>query len=272
MFPTCGYVNDPQLAARNLQQAAEARGARFRFNAKVAEIRRGGGRVEGVTLADGTAIDAPVVVNVAGPHSSVVNRLAGIEAEMAVRTRPLRQEVAYVPAPPGVDFAARGLICADGDVGCYWRSDTGNKLLIGGMEPPCDPLEWVDADDWNRELTEQWTAQVYRAALRIPTLPIPQQAQGVAALYDVSDDWIPIYDRSSLPGYYMACGTSGNQFKNAPLAGVLMAELIGACEAGHDHDREPVKVTGRYTGFEIDLGHFSRLREINSESSFSVLG
>ena len=70
--------------------------------------------------------------------------------------------------------------------------------MIGSLEPDCDPLEWADADDWNRELTEQWTAQVYRAALRIPTLPIPQQAQGIAALYDVSDDWIPIYDRSSL--------------------------------------------------------------------------
>lgn len=272
LFPTCGYVADPQLAARNLQHAAEARGARFRFNAKVVEIRRAAGRVRGVRLADGTEIDAPVVVNVAGPHSSVVNRMAGVDGEMSVHTRPLRQEAAYVPAPAGVDFGRRGLICADGDVGCYWRSDVGNKLLIGGLEPACDPLEWTDADDWNRELTEQWTAQVYRAALRIPTLPIPQQAQGVAALYDVSDDWIPIYDRSGLPGYYMACGTSGNQFKNAPLAGVLMAELIGACEAGHDHDRDPLKVVGRYTGFAIDLGFFSRLRAINSESSFSVLG
>ena len=70
----------------------------------------------------------------------------------------------------------------------------------------------------------------------------------------------------------MAVGTSGNQFKNAPLAGVLMAELILACEAGRDHDRDPLKVTGRYTGFEIDLGFFSRLRPVNRESSFSVLG
>jgi sarcosine oxidase subunit beta len=271
-FPTSGYVSDPQLAARNLQRAAEARGGRFRFRSKVAEIRRGGGRVAGVTLADGTAIGAPVVVNVAGPHSSAVNRMAGVDGEMSVGTRPLRQEVAYVPAPAGVDYGERGLLCADGDVGCYWRSDVGNKLLIGGMEPECDSLEWADPDDWNRELTEQWTAQVYRAALRMPTLPIPQQAQGIAALYDVSDDWIPIYDRSSLPGYYMAVGTSGNQFKNAPLAGVLMAELIEACEAGRDHDRDPLKVKGRRTGLEIDLGFFSRLRPVNPESSFSVLG
>ena len=260
-------MNDPQLAARNLQQAAEARGARFRFNAKVAEIRRGGGRVEGVTLADGTAIDAPVVVNVAGPHSSVVNRMAGIEAEMSVRTRPLRQEVAYVPAPAGVDFAARGPDLCRRRCRLLLALRHRQQAADRRHGAACDPLEWADADDWNRELTEQWTAQVYRAALRIPTLPIPQQAQGIAALYDVSDDWIPIYDRSSLAGYYMAVGTSGNQFKNAPLAGVLMAELIGACEAGHDHDREPVKVTGRYTGFEIDLGFFSRLRAVNATAA-----
>ena len=89
----------------------------------------------------------------------------------------------------------------------------------------------------------------------------------MAALYDVSDDWIPIYDRSSLPGFYMAVGTSGNQFKNAPLAGVLMAELIGACEAGRDHDRDPVTVTGHYTGCAIDLGFFSRLRQVNATAA-----
>lgn len=273
LFPTCGYVADPQLAARNLQRAAELRGARFRFNARVVAVERRGGRVAGVRLADGASVAAPVVVNVAGPHSAVVNGLAGVLDEMGVRTRPLRQEVAYLPAPPGVDLVARPLICADGDVGCYWRSEVGNKLLIGGMEPACDPLEWVDdPDDWNDGLTEQWTAQVYRAALRIPTLPIPSQAQGIAALYDVSDDWIPIYDRTGLGGYYMAVGTSGNQFKNAPLVGVLMAELILACENGHDHDQAPLRHVGRHTGRELDLGFFSRLRQVNRDSSFSVLG
>ena len=103
-------------------------------------------------------------------------------------------------------------------------------------------------------------------------MPIPQQAQGIVALYDVSDDWIPIYDKTSLGGYYMAVGTSGNQFKNAPLVGVLMAELVTACEAGHDHDRDPIRIKGRYTGLELDLGFASRLRQVHKDSSFSVLG
>jgi sarcosine oxidase subunit beta len=59
---------------------------------------------------------------------------------------------------------------------------------------------------------EQWKLQVYRLAKRFPGLPIPNQPQGIVDLYDVSDDWLPIYDQSSLDGFYMAIGTSGNQF------------------------------------------------------------
>ena len=140
-----------------------------------------------------------MVVNVAGPHS-LGGQPAGRDrgGDGGAHAAAAAGGRLGAGAGRGRFRAARPLICADGDVGCYWRSDTGNKLLIGSLEPACDPLEWADADDWNRELTEQWTAQVYRAALRIPTLPIPQQAQGMAALYDVSDDWIPIYDRASL--------------------------------------------------------------------------
>jgi sarcosine oxidase subunit beta len=88
----------------------------------------------------------------------------------------------------------------------------------------------------------------------------------------VSDDWIPIYDKSDLTGFYMAIGTSGNQFKNAGVAGHLIAELIEACQSGLDHDHNSLQVSGRYTGLTINTGAFSRLREINRDSSFSVRG
>ena len=109
-------------------------------------------------------------------------------------------------------------------------------------------------------------------ALRFPSLAIPNHPKGIADLYDVTDDWMPIYDKSDLRGYYMAIGTSGNQFKNAPMAGVMMTELIEACEGGHDHDRDPVKVKCRYTDSTLNVGFYSRNREINQDSSFSVLG
>jgi sarcosine oxidase subunit beta len=271
-FPCAGYVSDPQLAAHNAERAAEAKGAVFRFNAEVVAIRRAGGRVAGVTLTSDEAVDAPVVVNIAGPHSFKINRMAGVEDGMTIRTRALKQEVAHVPFPAGFDFEAAGLVTSDSDVGCYCRPEIGNHILIGSEDPPCDPREWVDPDDYDRNFSEQWQVQVQRVAQRIPGLPVTSPVRGVVDLYDVSDDWIPIYDQSDLRGFYMAVGTSGNQFKNAPVVGAMMAELIIACEAGLDHDRDPLPFRLDRTGRTLNLGFFSRNRPINPESSFSVLG
>ena len=61
-FRDGGYVSDPQLSTHNLQRAAEAKGASFRFNAKVTDIRQANGRVAGITLDGGEQSDAPVVI------------------------------------------------------------------------------------------------------------------------------------------------------------------------------------------------------------------
>jgi sarcosine oxidase subunit beta len=271
-FPTAGYINDPQLASHNLQRAAEAVGATFLFNRKVVEIPRAGGRVAGVVLDDGTRIEAPLLINVAGPHSNVINRMAGVDDDMKITTRALRQEVVHVPSPAGFDFEKAGFVVSDSDIGCYVRPETGNHILVGSEDPECDEREWVDPDHYDRDFSDQWTTQAYRLAQRVPNLGIPSRKRGCVDLYDVTADWLPIYDRSSLPGYYMAIGTSGNQFKNAPVVGMLMSELIEYCEAGNDHDAVPYHYRLNNVDHELDLKSFSRLREINPDSSFSVLG
>ncbi|CAN5597888.1 hypothetical protein BH24ACT5_BH24ACT5_15670 [soil metagenome] len=86
-----GYIDDPMLAAHNLAHAARTAGCEFRFGATVTAIRQEDGHVVGVTLADATDIDAPVVVNVGGPHSSGINAMAGVTDEMRIGHRPLRQ-------------------------------------------------------------------------------------------------------------------------------------------------------------------------------------
>jgi len=272
--PDSGYVSDPQLATHNLQRAAEAKGGEFRFNVEVADIRRADGRVAGVTLADGTEIDAPVVVNVAGPHSFVINRMAGVYDSMNIKTRALRHEVHHVPSPAGIDYERDGLHSSDPDLAIYVRPESGNNILIGSEDPTCDSQVWVDdPDDYDDVVSDaQWNAQVLRLARRMPSLGVPNEKKGIVDLYDVSDDWIPIYDRTDLDGFYVAIGSSGNQFKNAPVAGYCMSELIDAIENGHDHDADPLVVTGVYTGLEMDMGFYRRNREINANSSFSVNG
>lgn len=272
--PRSGYVSDPMQATHNLQRAAEAKGGRFLFNTSVVAIEGAGDRVTGVELGDGGRIEAPIVINVAGPHSAVINRMAGAEEGMNIKTQPLRHEVHHVHSPAGLDFERDGCHFSDGDNAIYFRPESGNNILVGSEDPDCDPRVWVeDPDEYERGVTEaQWQAQVYRLARRIPSLGIPNERRGVVDLYDVSDDWIPIYDRSDVGGFYMAVGTSGNQFKNAGPVGRLMAELIDRCENGHDHDADPVQVESRFTGRTIDLGFYSRRRELSADSSFSVNG
>jgi len=281
--PEGGYMSDPALSAHNIMRAAEAKGSEFLFKAEVVDIRSKDGQALGVTLKDGTQIDAPVIVNVGGPHSYKINQMAeGVYEGCNIKTKALRHEVMHCPSPEGYDYYNNGCHTSDGDLGTYYRPEVGNMFLIGSEDPECDPREWVDPDEFyagkggsgrDNQLTDaQWKAQCYRLARRVPTLQIPNQPRGVCDLYDCSDDWIPIYDKSDMKGFYMAIGSSGNQYKNAPIAGLMMAQLIDACEKGMDHDKEPLQFKLPYTGRVIDVGFFSRKREINYNSSFSVNG
>jgi glycine/D-amino acid oxidase-like deaminating enzyme len=273
--PDGGFVDDPQLAAVNLADAAARAGARLVLHRRVVDVPRHGDRVAGVVLDDGARIDAPVVVNVAGPWSTALNRLAGVGDDFTIAVRPMRQEVHHVPAPPGYNPGTDlGPVVADIDLGTYMRATPGDGLLVGGTEPECDPFQWVDDPDSASPHPTQavYDAQTVRAARRFPELRVPTAMSGIAGVYDVAQDWTPIYDRTSLPGFYVAMGTSGNQFKNAPVAGRFLAMLVDRVEAGHDHDGDPLTYVGEHTGLAIDLGAFSRRRAINAESSGTVMG
>src|SRR6188472_2701034 len=242
--PDAGYVDDATLAAHNLAAAARRHG-------------------EG-----SEAIDCDVLVNAAGPWSGAVNALAGAGADFAVTSRPLRQEVHWLPAP-----SQEALALADPDLGVYLRPTTAG-ILVGGMEPECDPLEWLvrpeDADQHVTAATYQ--AQSVRAARRVRDLKVPNRPTGIVGVYDVPTDWAPIYDRTARPGYYVAMGTSGNQFKNAPVVGQLMAALVAAVEGGHDHDRDPLVWTAPRTGQRLALSTYSRLRRVDPDAPTNVMG
>ena len=266
-----GYISDPSLSAVNLADAAKRHGAHFRFKEEIVAILKSESRVLGVRLASGEELTADVVVNVAGPWSGALNKMAGVGSDFTVEIAPMRQEVHHVDAPPGMES---GPVIGDLDVGVYMRSTPGGGFLVGGTEPECDDMQWIEnPDQANMSRTQDlYDAQVTRAARRFPDLKVPPVAKGIAGVYDVSSDWTPIYDRSELDGFYLAIGTSGNQFKNAPGAGLIMAKLIDYVEGGGDHDTHPLVVTGSHTGLPIDLATFSRKRQRNENSSGTVMG
>jgi hypothetical protein len=71
-----------------------------------------------------------------------------------------------------------------------------------------------------------------------------------------------VYDRTEREGFFVAIGTSGNQFKNAPVVGRIMSALI----KGED------TLTGVHTGLAVGLSAFRRDRERNADSTGTVLG
>ena len=257
--------------------AAQAQGAEFCFNRSIQEIRRDDKKVHGVTLDDGRELDAPIVVNAAGGFSFVVSRMAGVDKEMKIQTRALRKQVTTIPAPEGMDYEQTGFHISDPDNGSYIIPHPNNHMMVGSVDPACDPKEWIeDPADFNRDIDQdQWLAQVSRVVRKVQGARIPEKKSGYADLYDVTDDWLPIYDRSNLKGFYMAIGTSGNQFKTAPVVGLCMAELIDHCEKDgqhQDHDIEPISVTTYYRQYQLNMGIYSRLRTLNADSSYSVYG
>jgi glycine/D-amino acid oxidase-like deaminating enzyme len=281
-----GYVSDPLLAAQNFATAAKREGVNFRFKKAIVGIEKDAttGRVAGVRVKDfdnqnkkvldsgNELIAADAVVNVAGPWSTLINQMAGAGSDFTVELKPLRAEVHQISTPKDI---LKGPIMGDLDLGTYVRSGPGGITLVGGTEPECDELEWVEpdkVDEVNMTRTvEVFESQTYRFARRFPAAQIPSSPVGVVGVYDVSSDWTPIYDKTDVPGFYVAIGTSGNQFKNATGAGLIMAHLITEVENGAEHDKNPVVYNCINTKLAINLGTFSRKRARNTTSG-TVMG
>jgi sarcosine oxidase subunit beta len=268
-----GYVVSPGLATQNLRLAAERDGVQFLLNHEVTRIMSldsGGFRVE---FANDDTVKCDVVVNIAGPHSTQVNQMAGVR--LPLETRALRREVHALANPQHA--AADGVqvpVVGDINSGIYFRPEAGGReLIVGTTDPDCDESEWIaDPDDFNESVSDPYyQRQCLRLMKRFPDVRL-SPARGVAALYDVTvRDWYPIVDRTDLPGYYVCIGTSGSSFKTAPVLGRLVTEIIDACESGRDVDNDPVILKLPRAGTSVDTRFLSRLRG-DIESSGSVIG
>src|SRR5437879_11242210 len=87
-----------------------------------------------------------------------------------------------------------------------------------------------------------------RTGRAVPRLADARYRRGYAGAFDITPDWMPILDESSLRGFFIAAGMSGHGFKLAPAVGELMASLI---------TRTPPPVSpvpfalGRFTGTTV---------------------
>jgi sarcosine oxidase subunit beta len=266
-----GYVVFPALVAQNLRQAAERAGVVFRFNRRITAIEPGATRRFHLELAGGESLDADVVINVAGPHSGIVNRMAGVT--LPLETRPLRREV-HAQTNPLYESGVPLPIVGDLDGGIYFRPESrGRDIIVGSTDPQCDVLEFVDdPDNFDRGVTQLYRErQSLRLMKRVPSVTLGRP-RGIADLYDVTlQDWYPIVDSTDRPGYYVCIGTSGSSFKTAPVLGMLTAQIVEACESGRDTDAAPIQLELPRIGISVDTRFLSRNRATLQTTS-TVIG
>ncbi|MDE0020093.1 MAG: FAD-dependent oxidoreductase [Candidatus Poribacteria bacterium] len=258
-----GYVDMPSLAARNMMGAALATGnARLYLNAQAVDFPDNGVVID--QNGERKTIQADAVLNAAGPHSYLVNALAG--CPLPLTTAPNRQQFIDARETAALARHPDTPLCVDLLNGFYMKPDS-RRFRVGAILPKDERDFAPDPDRFDARLSDAFAEEKTRALRRRMPEARLEEAGGGAALYDVTvADWKPVIDKMDREGYFAAVGTSGAWFKGAPVIGRLTERLMSAnLLGGIDTDAAPLTVPLPYTGQELDMRAFSRRRSPGPE-------
>ncbi len=219
-------IADPNGVTMGFARSAQAEGVSILRETEVTGVRVIGGRVAGVETTGG-AIDAPVVVNAAGPHARAIGRMAGLDVPVEAYRRHIF--IAQPPASGGRwNVPDSRIMVIDFESTFYFHRE-GAGVLFGMGDPHETP---------SFDLTVQWDflEQVSPvAARRLPALADAPIAHAWAGLYEVTPDANPIIGAArDLPGFFLINGFSGHGFQHSPAAGRILADVITGRDPGMD--------------------------------------
>jgi glycine/D-amino acid oxidase-like deaminating enzyme len=216
--PGSGYA-DPHLTVNGYADAARRYGAHFLLDTEVTGIRFSGDHVVGVDTPV-LQLDAPMVVNCAGPWGARIAQMANVSVPInacRVQVAVFRRPAKYTAHPVVLDFVHA----------TYFRAETGNLSLVGLIDPH-EADDVVDPDYYREHLDTHFVSHVGERWLeRCPAMEYSQATGGYAGLYAVTPDWHPIVDE--VPpgsGCFICAGFSGHGFKLAPAVGAMTADLL----------------------------------------------
>lgn len=219
-------IADPSGVTHGFANAARAKGVEIRRRAEVTGITLTGGRVTGVETTAGR-IDAPIVVNAAGPWAGRVAALAGCELPIV----PLRRHI-FIAASESGQWAGGApesrIMVIDFESTFYFHRE-GAGVLFGMGEKNEQP---------GFDTTVQWDllARVIPVAeRRLPALADASITQAWAGLYEMTPDAMPLIGPvAGVDGLHVIAGFSGHGFQHSPAAGRILADVIAGCDPGFD--------------------------------------
>lgn len=235
--PDSGYA-DPHLTTTGFADAARRYGAQVYQDTEVIGIDVRKGRVVGVQTNRG-AIAVPVVVNAAGPRAGLVAAMAGV----SVKLTPMHHQVAVVETPEEVHWPHLTIVDRMQNSHFYVRPETGNLSLIGASHDNY-PIAVDQLDTYSERMSPETRDRVLeRLCNRIPSMDTAPIHRGYAGVFvDTEDKHALLGPAPRVEGFYFATGFSGHGFKEAPVVGQAMAELIVQGQA-EIVDIGPLRVT-----------------------------
>jgi sarcosine oxidase, subunit beta len=220
IYESAGGVADGSMACNAFANRTRELGGKIKQGVEVLNIRVGSKGVAGVDTTDGP-IDAPVVINVAGPWGPKLMKSVGVD----ISAEPSRHQVVSFIQPDDFEKPLHPAV-ADFINGFYTRSDTGGLSNFGSLED--DTSDVVHNPDSYNEKTDRAFLEdmVERSTRRFPDLNRGKFHSGWAGIYTVTPDWRPIIDKiDQIPGLVVGLGFSGSGFKLGPVVGEMLADF-----------------------------------------------
>ncbi len=209
--PSCAYIDAARLHGDYLGTARRA-GTTLLTAARLAAAERVGGGWR-LTLADGRAARAAILVDAAGAWADPVAVLAGARP---LGIRPYRRTVAQLATDPPVPEATPFVIHAGG--GFYFKPEAGGRLWLS----PHDEHPVVPHDVAAEELDVAVAIDRFEAAV---DWRVRRVERSWAGLRSFAPDRLPIYGFAE-PGFFWFAGQGGFGIQTAPAAAAIGAALL----------------------------------------------
>ncbi len=217
--PKSGYA-DPYLTTTGFTTAARKLGVELRTGCEALEVLTEGGRVTGLSTAQGNLRAGQVLLAV-GPWTRSLARGLILDLPLEVSRHVVltfRGAAPYEKATPIV----KDLTTANK---MYFRPASGGVVLVGTGDHG-DPVDSPDAMDENTP-EDLVLLQGGQLAKRVAGFEDAELTASWIGPYDITPDWNPVLGPIEQVGnLHLAYGFSGHGFKLAPAVGLMLARTV----------------------------------------------